>query len=60
MWIPRRSIDYPEGRETHLDKNTVVKGLGSNQQDQIGWTMDFEAGVIPGAQYSAQFNNNII
>ena len=66
-YVDSEEIDCPEGRECHIDNNTIVKGAGSPQQNQIGWAMDDENGgppqTLPGggnAIFSLNLNNNIM
>jgi hypothetical protein len=59
-YVDSEEIDCSEGRECHIDNNTLVKGPGSAQQNQIGWMMDYESGPQPGHTWSLNLNNNII
>ncbi|MGA7265285.1 MAG: hypothetical protein WBX30_30990 [Stellaceae bacterium] len=47
------------GMDSHLDNNTLVKGVGSNQQQRSGWATDFEGGYNPALVYQILVNNNI-
>ncbi len=47
------------GIDAHLDNNTIVKGAGGNQQNQVGWAMDLES-YTPGNNYNLSANNNIM
>jgi hypothetical protein len=59
-YVDSEEIDCSEGRECHIDNNTLVKDRGSAQQNQIGWMMDYESGPQPGHTWSLNLNNNII
>jgi hypothetical protein len=61
-YVDSEQIDCAEGRECHIDNNTIVKGLGSTQQNQIGWAQDVESGAPsqPPHKRSLTLNNNII
>jgi hypothetical protein len=59
-FIDSEEADFAEGREAHLDNNTIVKGIGSTQGNQIGWALDQENGMIAGHQYSLELSSNIL
>jgi hypothetical protein len=61
-YVDSEEIDCPEGHECHIDNNTIVKGLGSAQQNQIGWMTDVEGGLPPQSPHvwSLTLNNNLI
>ena len=59
-YIDSEEIDCAEGRICTINNNTLVKGPGSHQQNQIGWAMDFELGPVAGHTWSLNLNNNII
>lgn len=47
------------GMDSHLDNNTIVKGIGSTQQEQAGWATDFEGGHNPALLSQILVSNNI-
>jgi hypothetical protein len=59
-YVDSEEIDCPEGRICTINNNTLVKGPGSHQQNQIGWMMDYESGPQPGHTWSLNLNNNTI
>jgi hypothetical protein len=61
-YVDSEEIDCPEGRECHIDNNTLVKGSGSSQQNQIGWALDTEDARPPQPPHiwSLNLNNNIV
>jgi hypothetical protein len=61
-YIDSEEIDCPEGRECHIDNNTIVKGTGSTQPNQVGWGLDIEGGFppLPGRIWSLNLNNNLM
>jgi hypothetical protein len=60
FFVDSEEVDCPEGRICNISNNTIVKGAGSPQQNQIGWMMDFESGAQPGHTWSLNLSNNII
>jgi hypothetical protein len=59
FYIDSENIDCPEGRDCRIQNNTLVKGPGSTQQNQIGWMMDHELGK-PAGTWALTLTNNII
>jgi hypothetical protein len=59
-YVDSEEIDCAEGRTCIINNNTIVKGAGSVQQNQIGWMQDFESGFVPGITWQLNLNNNIV
>lgn len=59
-FVDSEEADCPEGRICNISNNTIVKGPGSPQQNQIGWMMDYESGPQPGHRWSLNLSDNII
>jgi hypothetical protein len=61
-FVDSENIDCAEGRQCHINNDTLVKGTGSSQQNQIGWMTDVEGGLPPiaGHTWIIDQNNNIM